>query len=96
MFRASETPVGGARANACDRSAAAPLSEPRLLPDGSIDYDFYEVCARHLRRACVAEAGAAAARLARRADRATAISPRVEPRCVAPGVAGRSGFHIDA
>ena len=66
MFRASETPVGGARANACDRSAAAPLSEPRLLPDGSIDYDFYEVCARHLRRACVAEAGAAAARLARR------------------------------
>ncbi len=66
MSRASETPAGGSRANARDRAAAAPFNEPRLLRDGSIDYDFYKLRARHLRRACVAEAGTAPARLARR------------------------------
>jgi hypothetical protein len=75
MFRSSETPAGGSRANAPDRSAAAPFNGPRLLRDGSIDYDFYKLCARHLRRACVAEAGAASARLARRG--LTALAERI-------------------
>jgi hypothetical protein len=84
MFRSSETPAGGSRANVRDRTAAAPFNEPGLLRDGSIDYDFYKVRARCLRQECVAEAGAVSARLARRgltalAERIAALGERRAP-----------------
>ncbi len=57
MSRCSGLPTGarpptrGARG----RADLAPLSEPRRLSDGSIDYDLYRALARRLRRDFVAQ-----------------------------------------
>ncbi|HEY6995687.1 MAG TPA: hypothetical protein VH397_18430 [Xanthobacteraceae bacterium] len=56
-FASSEATADGWQGNleGDDRTAAALLSEPRLLDNGSIDYDFYRARARRLRQEFVAE-----------------------------------------
>ncbi len=57
MSRCSGLPTGGRRPTrgAGGRADFAPLSEPRRLSDGSIDYDVYRALARRLRRDVVAQ-----------------------------------------
>jgi hypothetical protein len=57
MRRSNEMPAGRQRPTldfgSCNE--AAPLAEPRLLNDGSIDYEFYKARTRRLRHEFVAE-----------------------------------------